>query len=150
MSLIGMAACRAISGVWKHMSGFECARLLPYLEQTANAKGSNEGIKLLLPPSPEEISRVGNEKKDSLYVLERSSSVVIKPHPRIITAQEAQIMSRYAPERVTAIPEMPDITAEPRENGIILKSMSCGSEHSRILTGSHLIPAPVADDPRTW
>ena len=29
-----------------------------YLEQTANAKGRNEGIKLFLSPSPDKISRV--------------------------------------------------------------------------------------------
>ena len=40
----GMAACRATSGVGKQMSNFERARLSTYLEQTANASSSNEGI----------------------------------------------------------------------------------------------------------
>ncbi len=75
--------------------------------------------------------------------------MIINPHLRIITAQEAQIMPRYSPERVTAIPATADITAALRENGIILKSVSGGSEHSVRPPGPHLISAPVADDPKT-
>ncbi len=69
MSFRGMAACRAMSGVCKQMSNFERARLSPYLEQIANANGSNHGIKHLLRPSPEKISRVGS-RKGSPHVLE--------------------------------------------------------------------------------
>jgi len=69
MSLSGMAACKAMSGVWKQMSHLEHVRLSPYLEQTANASGSNQEIKHLLRPSPEKISRVGS-RRVSPYVLE--------------------------------------------------------------------------------
>ena len=69
MSFRGMAACRAMSGVWEKMSNFECARLSSYLKQTANANGSNHGIKHLLRPLTEKISRVGS-RKGSPHVLE--------------------------------------------------------------------------------
>jgi hypothetical protein len=58
-----MAACRAVSGGWKQMSDSERAKLSPYLEQKANANGSNEGIKHLLRPSQETISQVGSRKE---------------------------------------------------------------------------------------
>jgi hypothetical protein len=55
MSFRGMAACRAIRGVWKQVSGLEHARTSrsPYREQSAKAKGSNQGIKRLLRTFPE-------------------------------------------------------------------------------------------------
>ena len=57
--------------------------------------------------------------------------MVIKPHPRTITAHEAQMMPRYFPEWVTEKPAMTDIPAEPAENGIILKGVLGGSgEHT--------------------
>jgi hypothetical protein len=55
-------------------------------------------------------------------VLEWSSRVVIKPHPRTMIAQEAHMTARYAPMRVTKTPEMTDVIEAPRENGIILES----------------------------
>ena len=63
-------------------------------------------------------------------MLELSSSVVIKPHPRSINAQEPQIMPRYVPMRVTETPEITEVKAAPNENGIILKSMSGDSEQT--------------------
>lgn len=56
-------------------------------------------------------------------MLDLSSRVIIKPHPRIIIAQAPQIMRRYPPVRVTAMPDTTAIKEEPRENGIILKNV---------------------------
>jgi hypothetical protein len=58
MSFRGMAACRAVSGGCKPMRDFKRARLLPYLEQTADASGSNQRIKHLLRPFPEKLGSV--------------------------------------------------------------------------------------------
>jgi hypothetical protein len=66
-------------------------------------------------------------------------------------AQEAQMTARYAPMRVTETPEMIDVTEAVKENGIILESaLSRGNAAKKIGYRSHLTPAPVADDPRTW
>ena len=69
MSLIGMAACRAMRGVWKEMNDFKRAGLSPYLEQTANTNASNQGIKLLLRPSPKKFSWI-DKGKSIPYVLD--------------------------------------------------------------------------------
>jgi hypothetical protein len=39
-----------------------------------------------------------------------------------MTAQEAQMMARYVPRRVTKTPETAEVKEAPRENGIILIS----------------------------
>jgi hypothetical protein len=68
-----------------------------------------------------------------------------------MNAQLAQITARYAPMRVTETPEMIDVTEAVKENGIILeKSTESRSRRQGIGYRSHLTPAPVADDPRTW
>lgn len=120
-----------------------------YWEQSAKASSNNQGIKHLLRPFPERISQVDTVcRKTSPYVLEWSSRVVIKPHPITITAQEVQIMPRYAPVRVTEKPARVAVAEMPKKKGITLKSVL---EHKlRSPPGSHLKPALVADNPRTW
>ena len=54
------------------------------------------------------------------YSLEWSSRVVIKPHPRVMVAQDPQMTARYAANRVTRMPEMIAVTEAPKEYGIIL------------------------------
>ena len=50
--------------------------------------------------------------------------MVIKPHPRVVSAQAAQMVPRYAPKRETISPPAADIAAMPKENGIDLKGVS--------------------------
>lgn len=70
MSFSGMAACRAVSGDWNEISNFERVRSLSYLEETADAGGSNQRIKYFLRPFPEEINQFGRSRKEPPYVLE--------------------------------------------------------------------------------
>jgi hypothetical protein len=89
-----------------------------------------------------------DNKEAPPYVLEWSSSVVIRPHPRTVVVQEPQIIERYVPKRVTKKPERTEVIAAPTENGIILESILNPMQRRR-RDRSHLTPAPVADDPRT-
>jgi hypothetical protein len=66
--------------------------------------------------------------------------VVIKPHPGIITTQEAQTMPRYFPKRVKEKPAMTDIPAEPAEKGIILKSTQLAAANIQSNTSPWISP----------
>ena len=54
--------------------------------------------------------------------------------------------------RVTKTPEMIDVTEALKENGITLESALSRGDKAKApgIDRSHLTPAPVADDPRTW
>ena len=69
-------------------------------------------------------------KEPVSYALERSSTVVIRPHPRVMIAQDPQMTARYAPNRVTMMPDKIAVTEAPREYGIILQNtLSCMQRH---------------------
>ena len=92
-----------------------------YLEQAANADGSNEREQNPLRTSSEEsVIAPRYVSTQKTYTFERSSSVVMMPNPTIMITQETHIMGRHLPQREMICPETTDIRAPDKENGSIL------------------------------
>lgn len=92
------------------------------LEQASNADRSHKWVQDSLGATARRMSTKVCCRTANTYIFEVSSSVIISPHPRVMTAQATHITGRHLPVREMIWPETMDIKAPEREKGSILRA----------------------------